>query len=247
MFDASRTKVFMPTLLHIDSSPRYKSSVTRELSAAFVADWKALHPGCSVLERDLTTTPIAPIDESWIGAAYTRAEMRTPEQTDQLIPSEALVAELEQATEYVVGVPMHNFNIPSVLKLWIDQIARLGRTFVFEDGRPKGLLVDKKATIIIATGQTYEAQTPMASLNFVEPYLRSIFRFLGVTDASVLTVGNAGVLNRGQEREAFLAPYLQAVKARVRSSAEDHRLYSAERASASAHIGVGELPSSSKS
>lgn len=212
----------MPTLLHIDSSPLYGASVTRELSAGFVNHWKALNPDSSVLERDLTATSIAPIDATWIGAAYTPEEMRSPQQNEILALSDSLVAELEHATEYVIGVPMHNFSVPSVLKLWIDQIARVKRTFTFENGKPKGLLIGKKATIIIATGQTYDAHTQTASLNFVEPYLRSILWFLGVTNPFVLTASDAGALNRGQDRAAFLAPHLQAVKAHVQASAGCH-------------------------
>jgi hypothetical protein len=71
----------------------------------------------------------------------------------------------------------------------IDQIARAGKTFSYADGTPKGLLIGKKATFLIATGGVYDAQTQMASFNFVEPYLRSIFGFLGVTDATFLTAG----------------------------------------------------------
>ena len=48
------------------------------------------------------------------------------------------LAELEQADEYVFGVPIHNFGVPSVLKLWIDQIARVGRTLSYADGTPSG-------------------------------------------------------------------------------------------------------------
>lgn len=66
----------------------------------------------------------------------------------------------------MIGVPMHNFGVPSVLKLWIDQIARAERTFSYADGRPKGLIIGKKATFIIATGGIYDAQTQMASFNF---------------------------------------------------------------------------------
>jgi FMN-dependent NADH-azoreductase len=109
-------------------------------------------------------------------------------------------------------VPMHNFGVPSVLKLWIDQIARVGRTFSYADGTPKGLITGKKATFIIATGGIYDPQTQMASFNFVEPYLRSVFGFLGVTDATFLTAGGTAALNFGQDRDAFLAPHLQAVQ-----------------------------------
>lgn len=202
----------MPTLLHIDSSPLYGRSVSRQLTGAFVAQWKASHPDGTVVYRDLNATPIPPINAEWVGAVYTADSARTPQQKESLALSDSLLAELDQADEYVFGVPMHNFGVPSVLKLWIDQIARVGRTFSYADGTPKGLLTGKKATFIIATGGVYDAQTQMASFNFVEPYLRSVFGFLGVTDATFLTAGGTAVLNYGQDRDAFLASHLQAVQ-----------------------------------
>ena len=202
----------MPTLLHINSSPLYGRSVSRQLSDAFVTQWKAAHPNGTVIDRDLNATPISPINAEWVGAAYTPEEARSPQQKELLALSDTLLAELEQADEYVFGVPMHNFGVPSVLKLWIDQIARVGRTFSYADGTPKGLLTGKKATFIVATGGVYDAQTRMASFNFVEPYLRSVFGFLGVTDATFLTTGGTAALNYGQDRDVFLAPHLQAVQ-----------------------------------
>jgi FMN-dependent NADH-azoreductase len=202
----------MPALLHIDSSPLYGRSVSRELTAAFVTQWKASHPDGRVIDRDLNATAIPPITAEWVGAVYTPEQARTQSQKELLSLSDSLLSELEQADEYVVGVPMHNFGVPSVLKLWIDQIARVGRTFSYANGVPKGLIVGKKATFIIATGGIYDAQTQMASFNFVEPYLRSVFGFLGVKDATFLTTGGTAKLNQGHDRDAFLAPHLQAVQ-----------------------------------
>src|SRR6201984_2738898 len=202
----------MSTLLHLDSSPLYGRSVSRELTAAFVNQWKASHPDGRVIYRDLNATVIPPVNAEWVGASYTPEQARTPQQKELLSLSDSLLAELEQADEFVIGVPMHNFGVPSVLKLWIDQIARVGRTFSYAEGRPKGLLTGKKATFIIATGGIYDAQTRMASFNFVEPYLRSVFGFLGVTDATFLTAGGTAVLNQGHDRNAFLAPHLQNVQ-----------------------------------
>ena len=202
----------MSTLLHIDSSPLYGRSVSRQLTDAFVTQWKSSHPDGTIVDRDLNATSIPPVTGEWVGAAYTPDEARTPQQKQVLTLSDTLFAELEQADEYVVGVPMHNFGVPSVLKLWIDQIARVGRAFSYADGTPKGLLTGKKATFIIATGGVYDAQTQMASFNFVEPYLRSVFGFMGVTNVTVVTAGGTAALNYGQDREAFLAPHLQAVQ-----------------------------------
>src|ERR1700690_2964253 len=202
----------MSKLLHINSSPLYGRSVSRQLTDAFVTQWKSSHPNGTVVDRDLNATAIPPVTAEWVGAAYTPEEARTPQQKEVLALSETLLAELEQADEYVFGVPMHNFGVPSVLKLWIDQIARVGKTFSYADGKPKGLITGKKATFIIATGGNYDAQTQMASLDFVEPYLRSVFGFLGVTDATFITAGGTAALNQGHDRNAFLAPHLQAVQ-----------------------------------
>jgi len=202
----------MSTLLQIDSSPLYGRSVSRQLTGAFVTQWKSSHPDGTVVYRYLNATQIPPISAEWVGAVYTPEAARTPQQKELLTLSDSLLAELEQADEYVFGVPMHNFGVPSVLKLWIDQIARVGRTFSYADGTPKGLIIGKKATFIIATGGIYDAQTKMASFNFVEPYLQSVFGFLGVTDATFLTAGGTRVLNQGHDRDAFLAPHLQAVQ-----------------------------------
>jgi FMN-dependent NADH-azoreductase len=109
---------------------------------------------------------------------------------------------------------MHNFSIPSVVKLWIDQVVRGGRTFAYggPDG-PKGLLTGKKATIIAATGGVYQAGTPMAAFNFIEPYLNTILRFIGVTDVTFVTAGGTAQLMSGKvDRGLFLQPHLEQVR-----------------------------------
>jgi FMN-dependent NADH-azoreductase len=207
----------MSNLLHIDSSPLYGRSVSRQLSAAFVDQWKSLHPGATIVGRDLNATSLPPISAEWVAAAYTPEAARTPQQKTLLALSDTLIAELQRADEYVIGVPMHNFGVPSVLKLWIDLISRVGKTFSYETGTPKGLLVGKKATFLIATGGIYDPQTQMASFNFVEPYLRSVFGFLGVT-ATFVTAGGTAALNSGQDRDAFLAPHLESVRSHAQGN-----------------------------
>ena len=212
----------MPTLLHIDSSPLYGRSISRELTGAFVSQWKASHPDGKVVDRDLSATDIPPVDADWVGAVYTPEEAQTAEQKKSLALSDTLIAELQQADEYVIGVPMHNFSVPSTLKLWIDQISRVGKTFSYANGTPKGLISGKKATFIIASGGIYDAQTQMASFNFVEPYLRTLFSFLGVTDATFLTAGGTTALNHGGDRVAFLAPHLRAVQTQAVTTQGGH-------------------------
>jgi FMN-dependent NADH-azoreductase len=204
----------MPTLLHIDSSPLGDASVSRQLTKEFVQNWKEANPNGRIITRDLNSTSLKPVTAEWVGAAYTPEDARTPAQRELLAPSDILVAELQAADEYVFGVPMHNFGIPSVLKLWIDLVARVGKTFSYASGGPEGLLKGKKATFLVASGGNYDADTAMASFNFVEPYLRTVFGFLGVTDIRFITAGGAAALNYGKiDRQTFLKPHVESIRA----------------------------------
>ncbi len=207
-----------PSLLHIDSSPQGEASVSRHLTAEFVKNWKLANPGGAVIYRDVAATSIAPITAGWIGASYTPEEARTAEQRDLLALSDTLVAELFAADEYVLGVPMHNFSIPSTLRLWFDQIARVNKTFSYATGIPVGLLTGKKATVLTASGGIYDAGSAMASYNFVEPYLRTVLGFLGVTNATVLSAGGAAALMHGADRGAFLQPHVDSIRAQFQAA-----------------------------
>jgi FMN-dependent NADH-azoreductase len=203
----------MATLLHLDTSP-LATSVSRELTREFVSKWKASHPSGKVINRDLAATPPKPVDQAWIYAAFTPEEARQPEQKALLAYSEESIAELEQADEYVIGVAMHNFSIPSVLKLWIDQVLRGGRTFAYggPDG-PKGLLSGKKATVLVATGGVYDAGSPYAAFNFIDPYLRTILGWIGITDVKFVTAGGTAQLrSENVDRGQFLQPHLEQVR-----------------------------------
>jgi len=204
----------MATLLHLDSSP-LESSVSRELTREFAKTWTAAHADGKVIYRDVAATVAKPVDTAWIYSAYTPEAGRSAEQIETLAQSEELIAELELADEYVIGVAMHNFSIPSTLKLWIDQIARVGRTFSYGAGGPKGLLTGKKATIIVATGGKYDTDSPMSGYNFTDPYLKTVLGFLGVTYVTVVAAGGMSALMQGADRATLLQPLLEQVRSQA--------------------------------
>jgi FMN-dependent NADH-azoreductase len=210
----------MSTLLRIDSSPfPGEASFSRQLTSQFVAHWRESHPDGQVIDRDLAQTSLATVNAPWIAAVYTPEAARTPDQNAALAGSDKLIAELQTADEYVFGVSMHNFSIPSSLKLWIDQIARAGKTFSYEGGTPAGLLRGKKATFLVATGGVYEQGTPMAAMNHIEPYLRSVFGFLGVTDVTFINASGTGRARFGVDRATILQPALASIRAQFQAAA----------------------------
>ncbi|HXN23809.1 MAG TPA: FMN-dependent NADH-azoreductase [Candidatus Dormibacteraeota bacterium] len=204
----------MTTLLKVDSSPMGEQSISRKLTEKFADAWHNAHPRGKVISRDLTKLDIPVVDGFWVGAAYTPAEARTADQKSALALSDSLIADLQHTDEYVFGVPMHNFSIPSTLKLWIDQVARAGKTFAYTANGPTGLLTGKKATLLIASGGVYEHGTALASFNFVTPYLRTVFGFMGITDVTIIAAeGTAQLMTGKVDPQTFLASSLEKVHA----------------------------------
>jgi FMN-dependent NADH-azoreductase len=204
----------MSTLLKFDSSPMGNHSISRKLTAKFAETWLRSHPEGKIIERDLTTLNLPVVDAFWAGAVHTPESDRTPAQTKALATSDSLIKDLEQADEYVFGVPMHNFSIPSTLKLWIDQIVRAGKTFSYAATGPKGLLTGKKATLLLASGGEYGKGSAMASFDFVTPYLQTVLGFIGITDVTIIAASGTAQLMSGKlDPQTFLAPSLEKVHA----------------------------------
>jgi len=175
-------------LLQIDSSAR-TSSVTRQLTARFAAEWKENHPDGEVTHRDLSATTLPLITDDW-GAAQLEESKRTPAQRSYLSTSDELIEELQAADTVVIGAPMYNFTIPSTLKAWIDQVVRIGKTFNYGPNGRQGLPGEKRVVVITARGGAYEKGTAAESFDFQEPYLRHILGFIGLTDVMFIHAEN---------------------------------------------------------
>ena len=202
----------MPTLLHLDASP-LETSISRELAREFVTTWKSSHPDGIVVYRDLAALTPAPINQAWVHAAFTPADSRTADQKALLAPSDELIREVETADEIVIGVPMHNFSVPAALKLWIDQIVRAGRTFAYSAAGAQGLLTGKKATLLVASGGMYSPGSPLEAMNFVDPYMKAVLGFIGITDVRSLSVGGVSQLMSGAiDRGTLLQPALEQIR-----------------------------------
>jgi FMN-dependent NADH-azoreductase len=205
-------------LLQIDSSAR-GSSVSRQLTKLFVEAWKREHPDGEVVLRDLATTFFPLITDEWQQAAAAKPEGRSEAQRQILSLSETLIDELISAQTIVIGAPMHNFAISSVLKAWIDQIVRPGRTLMYGPDGAKGLLTGKKVVVLTARGGMYSKGSPRAAYDYQEPYLRTILAYVGLTDVTFIHAENQQRRDQAQQsRQAasekiakFVTPTQEAV------------------------------------
>ena len=181
-------------ILHIDSSPRGEASHSRKMTAEFVAELKKVHSNASVAYRDLGHNPPPFVTEDWVNGAYTPEEHRTPEQIEALKHSDAAIDELLAADIIVIGAPMYNFAISADLKAWIDQIVRINKTFLADY---TGLAAGKKLYVITSRGGSgYGAGEAMQHLNFQDPYLLTVFGFIGIKDIEFVHINNT---SKGEE------------------------------------------------
>lgn len=173
----------MPTLLHIDSSPRLEESVTRNLSAYFVRRWCERVPDGLVIRRDVGMAPPPHPDALTLAAATMPEARRDPRQQAAAALSDRMLEELEAADVIVVGAPMYNFSVTSGLKAWFDLVSRPGRTFRYGPQGQEGLLKGKRVVVITARGGFYRPGTPDAAAeDLQEKQIESFFRFVGLDD-----------------------------------------------------------------
>ena len=167
-------------LLHLDSSILGQHSASRELGAAIVARWQRDVRGIEVTYRDLAANPLPHLS----GGSLAQAN------ADEAATAAAAMDEFLSADVIVVGAPMYNFGIPSQLKAWIDRVAVAGKTFRYTADGPQGLAGGKQ--VIVAA--TYGGKHPVESgRNFVEPYLRQVFAFLGIDDVEFVSADGLSV------------------------------------------------------
>ncbi len=200
----------MKKLLHIDSSVLGPHSVSRQLSAAIVERLRQSTPGLEITYRDLTTTPLPHLSGAHLAVAQ-GASIPDPSLQQEVATDQAVLAEFLAADIVVLGAPMYNFTIPSQLKAWIDRIAVRGQTFSYGPQGPEGLCGNKRVIVAISRGGFYGAGTPMAALEHLETYLRSVFGFIGVTELEFITAD--GIQVGPEHREKALATALEAVTA----------------------------------
>lgn len=193
-------------ILQINGSARSEGANSTRVANDIVARLKAANPHANLVLRDLARKPAPVIDETALGALFTPAEQRTPQQAARVAESDALIAEVQAADVIVIGVPMYNFGISAQLKNWIDAIARAGVTFRYTENGPVGLLKGKKVFVAFARGGRYRG----TAADTQTPFLQTVLGFLGMTDirfvyAEGLNMGDDAMKQGFAEAEADIA------------------------------------------
>ena len=174
------------TVLKIDSSITGENSVSRILTDRIVHQVRASDPSASLVERDLVAKPLGHL-------------------TLEDFADSTVLEEFLDADTVVIGAPMYNFTLSTQLKAWIDRILIAGRTFRYTATGPEGLAGGKRVIIALARGGFYDSNSPAASLEHLETYLRGVFNFIGIEPEFVAA---DGIAVSPEQREQSIAQAL---------------------------------------
>ena len=195
-------------ILRVSCSPRGTDSESYKLSQKIVEHLRKIEPTALLVDRVVGGGALAPVDEAY---AISQGSAADVSQEGSASRSETLIQELESADVVVIATPMHNFSVPSALKLWIDHVVRVRRTFnVGRDGKI-GLLCDRPVFVAVSSGGKFsgdDARQP----DFVTPYLKAILGIIGLRDLTFFCV----------QGTAFGPQFVAETRARTDQALQDH-------------------------
>jgi FMN-dependent NADH-azoreductase len=187
----------MKKLLHIIASPRGDESRTLRVSETFLDAFGETHPDWVVEPLDLSKEDLPSLTVKRVDGKYVLLEGRElhgvlKEAWHDIVQH---IGRFLSADGYLISTPMWNFTIPYMLKQYIDIIVQPKYLFRYTPTGVEGLVKGRKMVVIASRGGEYVS--PQAkNFDFQEPYLRTIFGYVGITDMTFIT---AQPVDMGQE------------------------------------------------
>ncbi|MEC0248597.1 FMN-dependent NADH-azoreductase [Paenibacillus chitinolyticus] len=209
----------MATVLYITAHPHdHQTSYSMAVGKEFIEAYREANPSDEVIALDLYNSDIPQIDADVFSGW---GKLRSGSSFDQLSASEQakvqrlndIVEQYIAADKYVFVSPMWNFSFPPVLKAYIDAICIAGKTFKYTENGPVGLLTDKKAIHIQASGGVY-SEGPSAGFESGHSFLKKIMQFHGVPSfEGIFVEGMAAMPDKAPAiKEAAIAKAKEAAK-----------------------------------
>ena len=167
---------------YIECSPRGERSHSTKIAQAYIEQAKKNIPDLELNHINPWSLNLPEFDGDMLNAKYSviRGTDPSADEVSAWSNVKKIFDEFNNADHYLFSVPMWNFNIPYKLKHYIDIITQPGMSWSYtpDDGY-KGLMTDKTATIIYATGDGYGDGTGFESFDMQKPYVNLWLTFLG--------------------------------------------------------------------
>ena len=205
----------MPTLLHINASPRPRGeSRSLRVADALLEGWRAAHTSGQVDEMSLFDHDLPMVDAT---GANTRihqfmGQMLEGEEKNRFDHFMRFIDPLLHCDALVITTPMWNFGMPWKLKQWLDTVIQARVTFEYAADGPRGLVPCDHAAIVGSRGGAYpEDGDPRETMDYLTTHLRAALSLIGISN--VETCFADGVDARRDEAEQILSDAAQRARA----------------------------------
>ena len=171
----------MKTLL-INAHPYFNNDATytAKLKNLFLEKFNTAFPEGEIEELNLYDIALPRLESDQLLHVWSKlgsGEELSDEESQIAEMSSFLLKQFKEHHRIVILTPLHNFNITSRLKDYIDNIMVARETFKYTEDGSVGLMTDDyKALLLQASGGVYTNDDRYTPLEFSYHYLREMFK-----------------------------------------------------------------------
>lgn len=204
IFKIGRNEDKMKKVLYITANPKSEEqSFSLTAGRELIELYKQNNPNDEIIEIDVYDVDLPYIDADVFSGW---GKLQNGKGFDELTEIEktkvgkinGFTEQFVEADKYVFVTPMWNFSVPPLMKAYVDTISIVGKTFKYTENGPVGLLENKKAIHIQASGGVY-SEGPAKGFEFGNSYIRSILAFFGVEDIESILIEGTNMPEPGAD------------------------------------------------
>ena len=176
-------------ILQIMCHPDYNGEHRVSNILAKIGEDKLIEKGFSSIEKINLYDPSVhiPVMDKFM-FNYEGEKLTEKEQNDKIKQKEIL-NQWKSADVVFIYMPLHNFNVVSKFKDYVDNIIIVNETFKCEEESLIGLdNSNKQITFVITSGGEFDKHIQYTNLDFAVQYVRGIFSVIGIDKVKVLRV-----------------------------------------------------------
>ncbi|MGH0680064.1 FMN-dependent NADH-azoreductase [Bacillus luti] len=191
----------MNKTLIINAHPKVDdtSSVSIKVLNHFLESYTELIPNNETIEQINLYDDVVPMIDKTVLSAWEKqgnGQKLTDEEQKVTERMSEILQQFKSANTYVIVLPLHNFNIPSKLKDYMDNIMIARETFKYTETGSVGLLKDGRRMLVIqASGGIYTNDDWYTDVEYSHKYLKAMFNFLGIEDYQIVRAQGTAVLD----------------------------------------------------
>lgn len=188
-------------ILQIMCHPDYNGEHRVSNILAKIGEDKLIEKGFSSIEKINLYDPSVhiPVMDKFM-FNYEGEKLTEKEQNDKIKQKEIL-NQWKSADAMFIYMPLHNFNVVSKFKDYVDNIVIVNETFKCEEESLIGLdNSNKQITFVITSGGEFDKHIQYINLDFAVQYVRGIFSVIGIDKVKVLRVEGLDLVFNNKEQ-----------------------------------------------